>query len=85
MGFLGHWFASIGYPCFFAFADVLREVMRVAEWGGVGLILCYALPLIRFEGSGKSCHSISAGDWVVVCVLFLYLCLYVYRGRGKMW
>jgi hypothetical protein len=56
VGFLGHRFASIGYPYFFACVDVLREVVRVAGWGGVGLVLCYSLFLIRFEGWGKSCH-----------------------------
>jgi len=55
-GFFGASVLPYGVGCFFAFADVLREVVRVAGWGGVGRVLCYALPLVWFEGWGKSCH-----------------------------
>jgi len=74
--FLGHRFASIGYPYFFACVDVLREVMGVAGWGGVGLSLSYALLLVWFEALGE----VLPVDPLAGAMVCSFLCFWV---KGK--
>ena len=83
MLFLGHRFASIGYPYFFACVDVLRELVRVAGWGGVGLSLSYALLLVWFEALGEVLPFNPARGIGLFLLVFVSLFVYMFIGRGK--